>query len=77
MGRAVPSRKRWWSSGYNRGTSLLRDAAFVLTVYQMFSDFVAECRAHKIQFQETAFSHDIKPARLGTMVEPQRVAVAA
>ncbi|KAK0241751.1 carbamoyl phosphate synthase small subunit [Armillaria nabsnona] len=48
-----------------------------LDTIEMFSDFVAECRAHKIQFQETAFSHDIKPARLGTMVEPQRVAVAA
>ncbi|KAK0195450.1 carbamoyl phosphate synthase small subunit [Armillaria mellea] len=48
-----------------------------LDTIEMFSDFVAECRAHKVQFQETAFGHDIKPARLGTMVEPQRVAVAA
>ncbi|KAK0461223.1 carbamoyl phosphate synthase small subunit [Desarmillaria tabescens] len=48
-----------------------------LDTIEMFTDFVTECRAHKMQFQETAFGHDIKPARLGTMVEPQRVAVAA
>ncbi|KAK0225955.1 carbamoyl phosphate synthase small subunit [Armillaria fumosa] len=48
-----------------------------LDTIEMFSDFVAECRAHKVQFQETAFGRDIKPTRLGTMVEPQRVVVAA
>ncbi|KAG7446239.1 carbamoyl-phosphate synthase [Guyanagaster necrorhizus] len=41
-----------------------------LDTIEMFSDFVAECRAHKMQFQETAFSHDIKAARLGTVAEP-------
>ncbi|KAK0212801.1 carbamoyl phosphate synthase small subunit [Desarmillaria ectypa] len=48
-----------------------------LDTIEMFTDFVTECRAHKMQSQETVFSHDINPARLGTMVDPQRVAVAA
>lgn len=62
MGCTVPSRERWWASGHYGGIVVVFFEALILrshTGTQMFTEFVAECRAERLKTKITEAHADV------------------